>query len=197
MDNQENIQEKSTAEVGEHQEIGGQEKRTNRTFDQSEFDRELAQRTSEYRKQLKSFDLLKDELESLREEKNQRAQAEMTEVERLQNQLKEIENLKQKQELEIQTYQKKMLKHTVLLDPKYSTLPLAYKKMIEPGETEDEVKENAEEALRQFQLDFKVHSGDVGKAPEMKAAGFSSENFTGNQADLIKRQLASMGGKKI
>lgn len=125
------------------------EKQTNKLFTQSDFDKMVAKKEKELQERYKDYETLKAEKEELSKLKAEQEQAKLSETEKLNLRIKELESnlnnvLNEKTGLE-----KRTLKMEVLSDPKYFNLPPAYKKIID-GNTADELKASAEEALNEF-----------------------------------------------
>lgn len=130
------------------------EKKSNKTFTQSEFDSRVAQIENDYRNKYKDYDELKTSYETLTKNEQERKEAEMSEVEKLTVRL--TEQTKLVDSLTKENYQFKLdsVANKVLEDSRYKELPRAYKNMVKRSENEEDVTKSADEILEEFKRDF-------------------------------------------
>lgn len=126
-----------------------EEKKTNRVFDQSEHDKEIARVQKETESKYADYATVKAKAEEYEKFKAESELAKLTEVEKANKKASELEARLIAVEEEKNRLAKTTLKLGVLSDPKYQVLPEPYKKLID-GDTEESIKENAEKSLTEF-----------------------------------------------
>lgn len=158
------------------------EKKTNRVFDQSEHDKEIARVQKETEAKYADYATIKAKAEELEKFKAEQELAKLSEVEKANKKASELEARLIAVEEEKNRLAKTTLKLSVLSDPKYQILPEPYKKFID-GDTEEAVKENAEKSLTEFQEFLKK----LGKTPD--SSGLPPD-ITQNQPKKPKDAIA-------
>lgn len=126
-----------------------EEKKTNRVFDQSEHDKEIARVQKETESKYSDYATIKAKADEYEKFKAESELAKLSEVEKANKKAEDLEARLIAVEEEKNRLAKTTLKLSVLSDPKYSVLPEPYKKLID-GDTEESVKENAEKSLTEF-----------------------------------------------
>jgi hypothetical protein len=147
--------ESQTTEVKETEESS--EKQTNRVFTQSEVDIIAAKQVSKYKEQLSDYENLKAQNESLAKEKKEREMAEMSELEKLNTKLADIENEKARLAAENSAYKQNSRKLEILNTDKYADLPMKAKNAIKASDNDEEIIKEADEWLDVF----KRTTGDI------------------------------------
>lgn len=154
-------QTQDNTQITAEQEATQEVKNSNRSWTQAEVDRHVAEllkrETSKYKDYEEKDNLLKQlltekekkELEGKTESERYLAQLEKTqkELQTLAERNKELEQYATKYEMESK-------RAVVLGDPKYSSLPNAYKKLIALSSNEDEIRASAESVLEEYKKDF-------------------------------------------
>jgi hypothetical protein len=131
-----------------------QEKESNNTFTQSDFDKALAREISKIKTQYSDYDDLKSEFAELKKWKDQKEQENMSEQEKLAKLIQDQESEKNQLKGENENLLKRIMKQEVLFDKKYAHLPTVYRQAIS-GETREEVVESADNILIEYNNDLK------------------------------------------
>jgi len=164
-----------------------EEKKTNRTFTQAEFDSRLAEATKSFKEKEEKYKDLEEKFTELNEWKKEKEESEMSEIEKLTNKNKELEETlnsiaSEKKMLEIQ-----VSKNNILSDVKFAGLPAVYKNAVS-GESEEELKSNAEQILEQFQKDME----GLGKKVDIPAPNVRKDNSdTKTQPQSVMESITS------
>jgi len=134
------------------------EKKTNRTFNQSEFDSRLKEEQKKIKDQYRDYNDIKTQLSELKQKEEERKLAEMSEIEQWKTKYDSIttENEELKKSLESEVI--KGLRNEILSNNEYSILTRPYKKMV-VGNTESEVRESAQQILEEFKKDIEKIKG--------------------------------------
>jgi len=206
MDNQD-IQEKSDAKP-DKAENATEDKKSNRKFtmpdgkevEQSDFDQALFREVAKMEQKYAGFESMQKKLDTLQAAEKERELAAMTEAEKLNTQLTDANALA----LQLQEQNKKLnmeiMKSNVLSDTKYINLPNAYRKLIQSGETVEDVRSNADIVLEEFQKDFQqmakpAHVGAPVHTPTLATVTKADQRQT--QIDLLKAQMAAVKDTKF
>jgi len=142
------VEEKS-AEVTPKEE----EKETNKTFTQSEFDTRIAEIEKKHKEQLGSVSEIQTQLETLAKEKKERELKEMSDIEQKETIIKDLMEQKELLEIKEAELSKKVAVNDVLNSPEFANLPRAYKSMV-TGENQDDILANAKTVLDEFNEDI-------------------------------------------
>jgi len=139
------VQSASNPEVAE-------DKKSNKTFTQSDFDSRLADEQKKITDKYADYDTQKTQLAELLEEKKKRDEAEMSEVEKLTATNEEL--VKKQADLEslLSKSNSLILRNDVLGGNDYQTLPKIYRDSV-TGETVESITENANKILEQYKVD--------------------------------------------
>jgi len=130
-----------------------EEKQSNKTFTQSEFDKMLKKETSDLRKQVKELKSVSTELEELRQFKEESENEKMSAVEKAHKIAEEYKARLEDANKQLELASLNNIKNEVLADPKYSTLPKIYKSAVK-GDDENSIIESAEAIYEQWQNDM-------------------------------------------
>jgi hypothetical protein len=155
-------------------------KETNRVYTQSEHDQQVAaivaRELAKVKSQYADFDTLKTKAEQLEKEKQDRENANKSELEKAQIVIAELNGKISNYTIQTAELMKAKVASDVLGREKYHVLPEAYKRMVERSEKEDDVLKSADEALETFKKDFEAKTGKPFGAPKPppSAAGNSS-----------------------
>lgn len=134
--------------------VGDEQKDSNRTFTQSDFDKMVAKKEKEIVERYKDYETLKQKADALEKVQMEQEQAKLSEVEKANKRAQDLETRLAQIEQEKNLLAKTTLKLSVLSDPKYGVLPEPYKKVID-GEDEAGMKDSAEKALDDFTATLK------------------------------------------
>ena len=173
----------------DNEKVVEEEKQSNKTYTQSDFDKEVARQLAEHSLKYKDYDLTKKELEELKTWKQEKENAELSEAEKMQKMVEE-----QKSQLEsLQTQNKELslsvLKGNILSGSEFMGLPKAYKMMVQ-GESEEEIKVNATKALEEWQSDLSKLGKSVDTpSPKLNKEGGKAETTFKNPAEAISEGL--------
>jgi hypothetical protein len=119
--------------------VSTEEKQSNKTFSQSEFDSRLATELNKFKTQYSDYDELKENFLEMKKWKEQKEQESMTEQEKMtnlvQNTAKENESLKSERDGLLT----EIMKKDILLDKKYADLPIVYKQAV-IGNSRDSIR---------------------------------------------------------
>ncbi len=129
---------------------------------QSDFDKAIAREQKRIAEKYADYDNVKQRLQTLEDEAKAKMQAEMTEVEKKNAALKELEDKLNNINLENKKLKLSQIKIDVLNEAKYAVLPRAYKALVEANEDVEAVKKNADEILAEFEKDT-GHKKDFGR----------------------------------
>ena len=146
--------------------VGTDEKQTNRTFSQSEYDKALAIAVQKETDKFKDFDALKQNYELMKSERQKEEEAKLSEIERANKQVAELTEKLSLISVEKEQLSKTALKAEVLSDPKFVVLPNAYRKLID-GKDSESFKTSAESVLTEYLEDMKKNglSAAINPAP--------------------------------
>jgi DNA repair exonuclease SbcCD ATPase subunit len=133
---------------------GSDEKDTNRLFTQSDFDKALARETAKLTEKYKDYEAIKKTAEDLTAKEAEAQKARMSEVEKARAEAEDAKKKLAQTESERNTLERQVIKSNILADPRFVTLPVAYRKAIE-GDTEEAIKGSAEKILAEFNEDLK------------------------------------------
>jgi hypothetical protein len=166
----------------------GDDKKTNKTYDQSEFDKEVAKREQEIKLKYKDHDELKEKYEELEKWKQEKELAEMSESEKNQKLIEELKNSKTDLESQLNAAKLENLKNSILSTGKWVGMPRAYKKLVH-GETQEEIELNAEKIFEEYRTDFIVKGDNVG-IPDISKDGGGKRTTPLTPVEKIKEALA-------
>jgi predicted RNase H-like HicB family nuclease len=175
-----------------------EDKQTNRTFSQSDFDRAKADIEKKFKTRYEDYDQIKDGFLELKKWKEQKEQEAMTEQEKIANIIKnttsENENLKQEKD----NLLKQIMKKDVLLDKKYSGLPTVYKMAVQ-GDSPEEVTESADNMLNAYYEDMKAAGKPIENVSipnDLKAQAtqqnVSPKDFKQQVNDMLKNKINAL-----
>ena len=133
---------------------GSEEKKSNKTFTQSEHDEAMAREQKRIADQYKDYADLKKKAEKLEKQQKERELAEKTEVEQLTIKNQELLDAFTKVESEKKRLETLGLKSDLLSRAEFANLPRAYKSMV-TGEDADSITASANEILKEYELDAK------------------------------------------
>lgn len=145
-------------------------KQTNRTFSQSDYDKALADKEKAVKEQFKDYETLKQKADAYEKEKADAEALKLSELEKANKKAEEAEARALSLEKEKSDLVKQTLKLTVLSDPKYSMLPEPYKKLID-GDDIETIKKNADKVGAEFAEYLKtlgVQTGNSGLPPNLQ-----------------------------
>ena len=142
---------------------------TNKTWDQSEHDRAVADAQRAERAKYQDYDDLKAKLATAEDEAEKKALAEKSELERAQHELTKITNDLEKLRGENKTFSLKEMKSKVLSDSKYSGLPSVLKNAIPLSEDEISLQAEADKVLEEYQAEVGTLKQDFGKSTDPTA----------------------------
>ena len=137
------------------------EPKGDRTFTQADYDRRVAIEVNREKEKYKDYGDLKKQVEALAAEKKERELSELSEIDKYKKQLEEVSKSFESVRLENHNYKLRLLRDDVLSDPKYNTLPRAYKSLVQPSEELDAIRASADQALEEYLADF----GTKGSTP--------------------------------
>lgn len=166
------------------------DKLSNKTFSQSEFDQMVARKEKEILARFKDYDEVKKTAEQLATEKKERELAEKTEVEKLQLKEKELTERLSIIESEKKKLEVLNVKNDVLSKSEYSVLPRAYKSMVE-GDTAESILASADNILKEYEQDVKKVNPGVSYRPPV--GGQAPSQVNKSPAELIKDAFAAKG----
>ena len=165
-------------------------KQTNRTFTQSDVDKLVAEQIRKATEKFKYYESIKGTAEALKKEKEERELAEKSELERKEAEIAKLKKQTEEYNAKINSFILKEKRDGILSDAKYSELPSAYKRLVEPSEDEDALKQAADAALEQYKNDFKkITSKDFGVPENGKVKDESPAPGVHAGLDLIKQRL--------
>lgn len=173
---------------------GSEEKQTNRTFTQSEFDSMLAKQTAEMTEKIKGFSVLEKKYSELESKLQEKEESEMSELQKLQSKVEKLTETKTNLEKTLKEKDRGIITSSVLADPKYASLPTVYKRAIPLSDSKEEVIAEAERALEQYQKDFERASGKK-STPVIDAVKSNNTNVSGGQSarDKLKEKKKRFG----
>jgi hypothetical protein len=174
---------------------GGEEnKQTNRTFTQSEYDKAIADHEKAVTEKFKDYETLKQKADAFEKEKADAEALKLSEVEKATKRAEDAEAKANTLEKEKTDLFKQTLKLTVLSDPKYHILPDPYKKLID-GDTIEAIKESAEKVGTEFAEYLKtlgVQTGNAGLPPNLH----KNNNIPDVPKNAVQLALEKRFGKK-
>jgi hypothetical protein len=151
-----------------------EESQSNKTYTQSDFDKEVARQIAEFRVKHGDPDKVKNELETLKKWKEEKENEALTEQEKIQKRPDELKDENTTQKRRNQLLELQLKTKDILSESKYSTLPRVYKNMVQ-GESEDEIRLNADKIMGEYADDLKAAGKtvefvppDIGKHKESK-----------------------------
>jgi hypothetical protein len=153
--------EESASNPEEKKEEVTEEKETNKTYTQSDFDKEVARQMAEFKVKHGDPEKTKKELANLIKWKKEKEEEALTEQERIQKRLDELKDESTSVKRRNQILELQLKTKDILSESKYSTLPRVYKNMVQ-GESEEEIRLNAEKIMTEYQDDLKK----IGKTVE-------------------------------
>lgn len=147
-----------------------------KTFTQAEIDKMITDRLSRERKAgEKNTAELQAELEALRKEKEDRALAELTEIEKAQKAAEEAAKRAGELELALTSERVNSLRANIIAN-EAATLPQAYKALI-TGSDEATIKESVASALSAFEADRAAYLSGITTPEQLKALGEAGEKL--------------------
>jgi predicted nuclease with TOPRIM domain len=127
------------------------------TFTQSELDKIVAREKSKVKEKLGSqvaeFEDLKSKYESLAQKEKERAEADMSELEKAKAVISDLNNELTELKVKAADFDKERTLSRVLSNSKYAQLPRAYKNLVIASDDEDAVIESANKAVEEWQKD--------------------------------------------
>lgn len=182
----------SDASIEQAKEDTEKAKQSNITYTQSEFDKKVKEQVSSISSKFADYDEVREQLESLRKEKEERELSEKSDLEKqiamnekLQQQLDALSG--EKTELE-----KAKIRSEVLADEKFRNLPHVYRNAVVADSDIDTVRESAEKILAQFQNDFQEKRESFGIPNEVKKAVKTEPITLNTLKDSMRSKISQM-----
>jgi hypothetical protein len=160
MNEQENKENQNTQE--------NIEKQSTKTWTQSEVDRHTAELIKRELSKFNDYDNIKKEYEDLKKKDDERILNTKSEAEKLMIEIEKLKNENQNLNDFRQKYEMQSVKSNVWGNPKYAALPKAYKNMIISSLKEEEIIESADKALEEYKKDFAGNSSASFGVPTIK-----------------------------
>ena len=130
-------------------EIPNEDKQSNKTFTQSDYDKMVAKKEKEISDKFKDYETLKSKAETLEKIQSEQEASKLSEIEKATKRANELEAKILQIEAEKNVLAKRTLKLGVLSDQKFIGLPEPYKAIVD-GEDAESLKASAEKALEDF-----------------------------------------------
>ena len=166
------------------------EKQSNRTFTQSEVDKMLKGQSETEASKKSDYDAVMSELKQLKIEKQERIEAEQTDLEKSNGKNEQLEKKINELNSLLSGKEQSIIKQEVLNDPKFADMPSAYKQLVKLSDNREEVSTSADEQLLQYHSDFKIKT-DFGIPKELKNDKAASGNDPLNQ-EALKQKLRGL-----
>ena len=136
---------------------------TNKTWDQSEHDRAIAEALRAERAKYADYDKFKQTAKDAQSKLDEIELKEKSELEKKEIEVSKLTEKVQGYENSLKNYTLKESRDKVLSDPKYSGLPSVYKNSVGLSENELDIQLEADKVLEQFNQDFNVKGQSFGK----------------------------------
>jgi hypothetical protein len=172
-----------------------EEKETNKTYTQSDFDKEVARQMAEFKVKHGDPEKTKKELENLMKWKKEKEEEALTEQEKIEKRLEELKDESTTVKRRNQILELQLKTKDILSESKYSTLPRVYKNMVQ-GESEDEIRLNADKIMQEYADDLKTAGKtvefvppDIGKTPESKISVKTAKDLKNDAIEKAKNRF--------
>jgi predicted N-acyltransferase len=150
----EEVKQEEKVEEQENVESQNNGKETNKLFTQSDFDSRIALESKKLNDKYKDYEDVKNQLETLVNEKKEKELAEKSEIEKRDIQITELTQKMERLSGDYDKAVKQNIRNNVLNQSKYAKLPRAYKNMVVLSEKEDDIIQSADEVLKEFETDL-------------------------------------------
>ena len=130
------------------------EKQTNRVFSQSETDKAVADAIRKEREKFGDYESVINENKAIKENQKKALESDISELQKVQAKLLEIEEAKALADTELFNYKKESKINTVLADAKFKDLPKVYRNLVTYSDDLDEISQSADAALETYKSDF-------------------------------------------
>lgn len=179
------VDKKEEQSADNQDEVVEEEKKSNKTFTQSEFDSKIGEIEHKYKLQLTEQAETKKKLEQLEKANRDRELSEMSEIEKSKKLIEEIQEKNKALEIEKSELLVKNLRNEVLSEKDFSILPTAYRGQV-IGNTTEEIVASAKAQIEQYNKDFKDAKKSAG-IPSNLGAG---DQFSGNKIQSVAEKVS-------
>jgi hypothetical protein len=170
-------------EVVDNKEV---DKKSNKSFTQSEFDSALSNQKKEFEAKLAEFEDLKTKYTEIEEQKKAKELEEMTELEKHQKMVDELKTQTEALQADRDRLNLEVMKNKVLSDTKYSVLPRMYKNGI-TGDSEEALTVEADKVLEEYKQDMDLRGVAINTPnPNIKKHDAISETTPKTPAEKAK-----------